>query len=54
MYICIHLLFDDTPVVKDTATGDVARAASPLVVDSGGVIGSIFPTDGSGGVDAAV
>lgn len=49
-----YLLFGDTPLVRDTATGDVASATSPFVVDRGGVIGSTLPTDGSGGVDAAV
>lgn len=49
-----YLLFGDTPLVRGTATGDVASATSPFVVDRGGVIGSTLPTDGSGGVDAAV
>lgn len=48
-----YLLFGDTPLVRGTATGDVASATSPFV-DRGGVIGSTLPTDGSGGVDAAV
>lgn len=53
--IRIHnLLLDATPVVKDTAVGDVANVVSPFVVAKGGVMGSTLPTDGSGGVDAAV